>query len=319
VSAQTPAPKSTVVAPASPKKPKAPPRSEPDTIRIETTLVNLPVSVLDKNGKYILHLAKKQFHVYEDEVEQEITDFNSNETPFMVALMLDASASARFKLPELQQAALAFIEQLRPQDQVMIVYFSDDVYISSGFTNNREHLRDAVCRVHTGSNTRLYASINHVLTHYLLPLKGRKALVLLTDGVDTASRSIGTIAMLDKVRQADVLVYAVQYNTMVEHKPARKHQGFGPLARGSRYLQALADLSGGWFNQAVTINDINQTFAAIASDLGHQYSLGYYSTNPARDGGFRRIRVRVDKPGATVNTRKGYQVANDTPYKEFKP
>ena len=193
---------------------KTPPDAQdPAAIRIETTLVTIPVSVLDRDGKYVPNLAQRDFHLFEDNVEQEITDFRNIEAPFHVVLLLDTSRSTNFKLEDIQKAALAFVDELHKDDQVMIVSFDSDIYIDSEFTSDRDQLRRAIRQTHTGMATRLYDAVDLVITERLGKLTGRKAVVLFTDGVDTASTLATTDSTLRRVEESGVLVYPLQYDT----------------------------------------------------------------------------------------------------------
>src|SRR5215470_2644532 len=183
------------------------------TIKIDTTLVTIPVRVLDRDGKYIPNLTRRDFHLFEDNVEQDIADFNSIEAPFHVALLLDTSRSTSFKLGDIQKAALAFIDQLHPDDRVMVVSFDSDIYIDAEFTSDREQLRQAIRRTRTGSSTRLYDAVDLVITERLGKIQGRKAVVLFTDGVDTASNLASAASTIGRVEESGVLAYPIQYDT----------------------------------------------------------------------------------------------------------
>ncbi|HWQ35002.1 MAG TPA: VWA domain-containing protein [Blastocatellia bacterium] len=196
-----------------PKPPGAEPSSENETIRIDTTLVTIPVSVIDRDGKFIPHLTKRDFRLFEDGVEQEISDFASVEAPFSVVLLLDTSRSTRFRIEDIQQAAVAFVEELHPQDRVMVVSFDSDVYIDSEFTSDRNQLRRAIYGTRTGGSTRLYDAVDLVITERLRRVSGRKAVVLFTDGVDTDSRLASARSTIDRVEESGVLVYPIEYNT----------------------------------------------------------------------------------------------------------
>src|ERR1700694_2361379 len=160
---------------------------EGDVVRVETTLISIPVSVMDRDGKYIPDLRKEDFRVWEDGAEQQVAYFASTEKPFTVVLMIDTSGSTRFKLQEIQNAAIAFVEQLRADDRVMIVSFSDKIRVLAQPTNDRYALRNAIRQTEPGSGTRLYDAVDQVINQQFNRIEGRKAIVLFTDGVDTTS------------------------------------------------------------------------------------------------------------------------------------
>src|SRR6266853_444362 len=143
--------------PTAPQKDAGPEEvGEGDVIKVETTLISIPVSVMDRDGKYIPNLTKDDFHVWEDGVEQRVAYFASTEKPFTVALVIDTSASTRYKFEEIQDAAIAFVNQLRPDDRVMVVSFDDKIRVLARPTNDRAALRNAILRTRIGSGTRLY-------------------------------------------------------------------------------------------------------------------------------------------------------------------
>src|SRR5215203_5372665 len=184
-----------------------------DVIRVNTTLVALPVSVMDRDGRYVPNLQKEEFRIWEDGVEQEVAFFQSVDKPFSVVLMLDTSPSTQFQLEDIQDAATAFVNQLRPDDKVMVVSFNDDIKILSEFTTDRTKLQRAINRSKTDDGTRLYDAVDMVINQQLSRVPGRKAIVLFTDGVDTTSRRASYDSNLMDAQELDALIYPVQYDT----------------------------------------------------------------------------------------------------------
>lgn len=307
---------------------------EETTVKFDTTLVNVPVLVLDRSGKYFPDLKRDDFQIYEDSIKQEIDGFNSTEAPFNVALMLDTSNSTRFKLEDIQRAALAFSDQLRQQDRMMVVSFDSKIYVDSEMTGDRKQMRRAILETRTGQATRLYDAIDLVLSERLNKVEGRKAIVLFTDGVDTASKLASALSTLEQVEESNVLVYVIQYDThndvasggvLMMGRPGgpvttKKIQVPGPGEKeylyGDRYLTEMADRSGARLHKAETLTDVSQAFSQIAEELRHQYSLSYYPANEKRDGSYRKIRVVVSKPDAAVRARKGYRAASEAQSKQ---
>jgi VWFA-related protein len=201
-------------APATAQKDNGPEEyGEGDTLRVETTLVSLPVSVMDRNGKFIPNLRKEEFRIWENGVEQQVAYFASTEKPFTVALVIDTSGSTKNRLGEIQDAAIAFVEQLRPDDKVMIVAFSDKIRVLSEPTSDRFILRDAIRETEAGSGTRLYDAVDLVINQYFSRIQGRKALVLFTDGVDTTSNRADYDSTVRDAEELDALIYPVEYDT----------------------------------------------------------------------------------------------------------
>src|SRR5436853_6664037 len=180
-------------------------------VKLESTLVNIPLLVSDRSGRYIPQLSKNDFVLYEDGVQQEIASFGSEEVPFNVALLLDVSPSVEGNIESIQDAALAFVRQLRPQDRVMVVSFDRGINYLTDFTNNRQELEWAIRRVRTGSGTSVYDAVYETVARRLRGIDGRKAMLLLSDGEDTTSRRASSADAINIVTESDVLVYGLSY------------------------------------------------------------------------------------------------------------
>src|SRR5438874_6778101 len=203
--------------PTAPQKDAGPEEvGEGDVVKVETTLISIPVSVMDRDGKYIPNLTKDDFHVWEDGVEQRVAYFASTEKPFTVALVIDTSASTRYKLEEIQDAAIAFVNQLRPDDRVMVVSFDDKIRVLAQATSDRSSLRNAILQIRIGSGTRLYDAIDQVINQYFNHVEGRKAIVLFTDGVDTTSKHATYESTVRDAEETDALIYPVEYDTSAD-------------------------------------------------------------------------------------------------------
>jgi Ca-activated chloride channel homolog len=285
---------------------------EGDVVKIETTLISIPVSVMDRDGKYIPNLRKEDFRIWEDEAEQQVAYFASTEKPFTVVLMIDTSGSTRFKLLAIQDAAIAFVEQLRADDRVLVVSFSDKIKILSRPTNDRKVLRSAIRRTERGGGTRLFDAVDQVINKELKGVEGRKAIVLFTDGVDTTSKHARYYDTVRDVEESGALVYPVKYDTYSDlgiSDPRSNPPGSGTTQaeyeRGDRYLHDLARVSGARVYDAGQHN-LDYAFRMVAEELRRQYSVGYYlKTNP-QPGDSLRIKVRVNQPGLVVRTRESY-------------
>jgi VWFA-related protein len=317
----------------------APSQQDPQqpTIKIPTALVNVPVMVTDNYGRFATGLRRGDFTVREDGVPQKIEDFSSIEAPFSVALLIDTSHSTQNKLAAIRKAALTFIKQLLPNDRVMVVTFDDKVHFVNEFSNNHADLERAVRSVKTGYLTCLYDAIYRTITEKLVPIPGRKAIVLLTDGVDTASKSATFETTLDLVAATGIISYAIQYETRNDGTPimkpiflpGRPSSSFisnfatatmasdnfqtqkprrDPYLVASDFLRSLTAQSGALFMRAENIENTSYAFQRIADELHHQYTLTYVSTNEQRDGKYRSITVEVRQPGLIVRPRLGYRV-----------
>ena len=317
---------------------------EGDVLRVDTALVTVPVSVLDRQGRFIPNLRREDFSVFENGIEQSIAFFEPADKPFTVALVLDTSPSTHFHLWEIKEAAIAFARQLRPQDRVLIVSFNEQVLLLTEATNDL-NVASAVIQenANTGNATRLYDAVDLIIKERLNKIKGRKAIVLFTDGVDTASYLATYQSTLGEVEELDALIYPVQYDTS-DYMRAMQDAGnitivtrssswpfpsrsstqtiYGGQANGGvplpgttkadydradKYLHELADKTSGRLYQANDAAQLAQAFSRIAEELRRQYSLGYYPQASAVQNGERRqINVRVHQPNLAVRARDSY-------------
>ncbi|HVS80217.1 MAG TPA: VWA domain-containing protein [Pyrinomonadaceae bacterium] len=220
--------------------------SEGDIVRVNTTLVSIPVSVMDRNGKYIPNLRKEDFRIWEDGVEQQVAYFASTEKPFTVALLIDTSGSTRFKLEEIQNAAIAFVNQLRADDRVMIVSFNDKIRVLTPQpTSDRAMLRNAIRQTEAGSGTRLYDAVDQVINKELNYIDGRKAIVLFTDGVDTTSKHAKYEDNVRDAEELDALIYPVEYDTSTDMSVWGPGPGGGGQSSGNVLIDIIGAIFGG--------------------------------------------------------------------------
>jgi VWFA-related protein len=397
-------------------KPVAPqtdlPRSDQDieTVKIDTNLVTVPVIASSRTGSYIADLKKEEFKVSEDGVVQQVAFFATVNAPFHVVLMIDTSASTEEKLGQIQQAAIAFVDQLSAGDKVKVVSFDNDVRDLNEFTSDTTVLRGVIRQTRSGTGTRLYDAVQLSL-NALRPINQRRAIVLFTDGVDFHSDSATYEANIRDLDESGVIVYPIRFDTRAEtERIARKQEAdtngvqlptseiirrppagttprtfpsdepfpvpSGPPQRSTlplpdpsvifsrrqgnpaptpdpnspidpfpdprdrrpspntlpsrptdnrrsddtisaqldllyfmadRYLTDLADRSGGQVYRADNVGALPQAFAAIAAELRTQYLLGYYPSNPERDGSYRKIQVKTTRKDIAIRARPGYR------------
>ena len=320
---------------------------EGDVLRVDTSLVSVPVSVLDRQGRFVPNLRREDFSVFENGIEQKIAYFEPAEKPFTVALVLDTSPSTHFHLWEIKDAAIAFASQLRPQDRVLVVTFDEQVLLLTEATNDLNVVNTVIQQnAVTGNATRLYDAVDLVIRERLNKIKGRKAIVLFTDGVDTASNPSTYQSTQREVEELDALIYPIQYDT-TDYMRAMQGAGnvtivtssnngiFGrsssqtvyssqsnggaPLPgttkadydRADKYLHELAEKTSGRLYRANDTAQLAQAFTRIAEELRRQYSLGYYpqnnpQTTAVTNGDRREIKVRVHQPNLAVRARDSY-------------
>ena len=316
---------------------------EGDTVRVNTTLVTVPVSVMDRNGKYVPNLQRRDFHVFDNGVEQRVAYFATVDQPFTVVLLIDTSGSTNFSMDQIQDAAISFVNQLQDQDRVMVMSFDDQIRVLCQPTSNRDELTRAIRRTRNGGGTRLYDAVETVLTQKLSLVSGRKAVVLFTDGVDTSSRSATYSTTIRDALESDGAVYSVAYNTanslpinagglprrggIILNFPFPGSGGGGPgvggpgpgdYRRAEEYLKEIARESGGRFFRGDTLVGLSSAFAQVADELRRQYSIGYYP--PAGPPGQRRtIKVRVNQANLVVKARENYVYSQKTTADQDKP
>ena len=288
-----------------------------EVIKVETELVTIPVSVFDRNGLYVHDIRHDEFTIFEDGEQQEIAFFGTSETPFTVVLLLDTSPSTHYKIDEIRDAAIAFVDQLKVQDKVMVIEFDGKTTVLSELTGDRKTLRKAIKRADFGDGTALYDAVKFTLANQLNTVSGRKAVVLFTDGVDTASFISNLDTTLALAEESDAMIFPVYYNTFKETaslslatggKPAPGTTA-GEYKVGRQYLEDLASYTGGRiFQPESTPGGLRRAFEGVADELRRQYSVGYIPKAEGKPGQRRQIKVRVQRPNLILRARDSYIV-----------
>ncbi len=194
-----------------------------EVLKFDTDLVTVPVIATDRADVYVPDLMKDEFIIYEDGVQQQIEFFAAVREPFHVVLMLDTSASTQEKLGQIQRAAKVFLEQLQPADRLKIISFDDEIYDLSGFTGDRAELRRAIDSTRPGKGTKLYDAVRVGLND-LARIKGRKAIVIFTDGVDWHSDSTKYDDNIRQLEESNVIVYPIRFDTRYETEALLRDQ-----------------------------------------------------------------------------------------------
>ncbi len=307
-----------------------PVEEEVEAIKVDTNLITIPVSVFDRNGLYIPNIQQKEFKIYEDGVEQEIAYFGTTDKPFTVVLMLDTSPSTQYKIEQIRSAAKSFVNQLKAQDRVMVIEFNGSIRVRTEITGDREAIYRAIDKADFGSGTSLYDAVDVALRKYLSSVEGRKAVVLFTDGVDTTSRRATYDSTLDYAEELDAMIFPIYYNTFLDNRglgggslpsstwPSLGNvnvigagQSAGEYAVGRKYVQELADYTGGrLFRPEATPGGLANAFEGIAEELRRQYSVGYVPKDDGKPGQRKQIKVRVQRPNLVVRSRDSYIVGS---------
>ncbi len=266
-----------------------------DVVRVNTELVVLNATVLDKNGRFVPGLKRADFQIFEDGAEQKLVSFTAEETPFAAAILLDTSGSMDTRLTLGRSAAIRFLDGMREEDVAAVYNFDSKVEQMQDFSPGRDLPARAF-----GLRTKLMTALNDAVLRAADDLakrsEKRRAIVVLSDGGENYSHASSDKA-LDHSLQAGATIYAVN---MSDTGPGRD-------IIGTSILKNLADKSGGRYIASPGGQELRDSFAAIAEELGHQYTLVYRPINRARDGRWRAIQVKPGRSDITIRTRKGYR------------
>ena len=284
---------------ADPVRPKLP------TFRTEVEVVNLNVSVSDPRNQYVVGLGEKDFTVLEDGVPQQLCHFNQEDLPISVAILLDGSHSMEPMLSSVKSAAIRLLRALRPQDEARIVHFNHRAMVAQEFTRDRDALEAAVHALRadgaTGLHNALYATLREMRALRKAGELRRRAVVLLTDGTDTSSL-VTDDQVLEAAKQGDVNVYTIS----LRPGPKKAVLPWADDSRGNHFLTAVARETGGQAFFPSALGELDGVYDRIAEELRTQYALGYVSSNPRRDGSWRRIAIQLTRGSMQLRYRLGY-------------
>ena len=268
-------------------------------------VVSMNVTVIDSTNRYITDLTEKDFEIYEDGVKQEMTLFNRSNLPVALSLLIDTSSSMEDRMAAAQDAAIGFVRKLRPSDLGEVIGFDSRAEVLQKFTNNPADLEQAIRKTVAGGST----SLNNALYIALKGLKKipirqedeirRQAIILLSDGEDTSSL-VTFEDVLDLARRSETAIYAIG---LMEDTAGGQSKGF----REATYaLRQLTNDTGGRAFFPADVKNLANVYGQIYDELSSQYTIGYSSKNPRRDGAWRRIVVRVNRSNVQARTKQGY-------------
>lgn len=283
------------------------------TIKLDTDLVLLDVTVVDQNNQPIFDLNKNDFEVYEDKIRQTIEEVSREEVPLSFGMVIDTSGSMRSKLQDVSNAALDLIKQMRPDDEAFLAQFKAEPELVQDFSSDRRELEDALGELFTSGGTSLLDAI--IATSDYAQEKGkqrRKALIVITDGLEKNS-SVKEREVMEAIKENEVQVYLVGF--IDEEEDQRSFFGRSPAKKAKELLSRLADDSGGRAFFPKDLTEMPQIAAQIAKDLRTQYVLSYYPSNDKRDGTFRTVKVQIGQKGGRkliARTRQGYYARNES-------
>lgn len=273
------------------------------SFRAGVDVVSLNVTVTGRDGRFVTDLDQTNFLVYEDGVQQDVTFFTKTQLPIALALLIDTSASMDERMVTAQEAAIGFSQRLRPEDLAEIVDFDSRVNILQGFTNEIEKLERAIRETSAGGSTSLYNAIYISLRELSkAPLREadvrREAIVVLSDGEDTSSL-VTFDEVLEQAKRSETSIYSIG----LQSERSRSRTGF---READFVLRQLAQETGGRAFFPDEVEELPAIYQQISEELSSQYSVGYISANPIRNGQWRRIVVRVDREASAARTKQGY-------------
>ena len=311
------------------KKPPEQEVSPGDVVLVDTTEVMFPVTVRDSNGRLVSNLTRTDFKVFEDNALQPLSDLALRQVPVDVVLMVDASSSVANNLDDFRRAAQGFAAKLETEDRISLIKFDDRIELLQDWTKSRFQLQRALNRIEPGMFTRFNDALLLASREQFGPVtKSRRAVIVLSDGIDNGQGTTSLEAALQALIKAQVTVYIVA-NTEISRAAKRAELdsllgqgessvkfnqvtidrlrlGLKVLDQSEENLAQLAQATGGKLYKPLTFDALESTYAEVADELRHQYALYFTPLNKARDGSFRRVRIETVNPAFSPHTRVGY-------------
>jgi len=299
-----------------PAQPAIPPPEPPPVVKAppgyaierDVDLVLLHVSVADAGGQFVPGLRRENFRVFEDGVEQKISEVRQEDVPVSMGLLIDNSGSMEDKRPGVNAAAMTFVKTSNADDEVFVAHFNEQYFfdLDKDFTSDLGEMAKALGHLESDGATALYDAILSSLTHLKKGYQDKKVLLIVSDGEDNYSRAT-LAATLEQAQRSNAMIYAI--GLLRQEKPESAE-------RDRQALVSLAQATGGAAFFPEGVPEVESVCTQIARDIRHQYTIGYYPSKP-RDGSFRSLRVEViPPPGAvqlSVRTRTGYFTTRGVP------
>lgn len=303
-----------------------------DVLKVTTSLVQLNVGVVDREGKAVMNLSRNEFSVYEDDVLQQLTDFETTTAPFSLVLLLDLSGSTQTFRPTLKQAAYRFLDAISPEDRVAAIAFNAKIKKLADFTNDRRKVAKSIESAEGDGETHFYDAMRFALEQLAREGNRRKAIVVLTDGIDTKLRKLDRNSAVNAQTNAEALASIKPENSpelnAVLSAADRQGVTIYPLALPSgdpkrlpfadplqvaiygsarARMQTLADRTGGRLGEIRRIEELGWIYLEVAADLRRLYTVVYKPKNTdGAAGRWRKLRIEVTRPELIVRTRPGY-------------
>jgi Ca-activated chloride channel homolog len=290
---------------------------QPVTIKVPADMVFVPVTVRRPESGFVKGLPKSAFHIYEDGKPQEMELFSQEAVDTRIAIVLDISGSVRSEWGTIKYATTKFIENLKPEDQFAIVTFNTEIRLKMDWGRKTDRLNSVLTTICSG-NTKLWDAIWVVSNDVFKGINEKKAMIIMSDGLDNDS-SVSYDEALKAAVSSKAAVYVVSKTEAVHQLmefESSKNSQYGNIpqkefANADLALRKLAFETGGRVLYPNNFGQLNDIYAQVDEELRNQYTIGYYSTNTAKDGSYRHIEVRAEAPGAQLSARPGYYAPND--------
>lgn len=300
-----PAPAATAVANPDVSTPSVGLKTTNRPIRVDTTMVLVPVTVTDPMNRLVTGLEKDNFALLEGSQGQQIRSFSSEDAPLSLGVIFDMSGSMGNKIDKSKQAVIEFFKTANPQDEFFLISFSDKPELMVDFTNSIEDIQSQLVFANAKGRTALLDAIYMGIKKMKQAHHEKKALLIISDGGDNRSRYTDT-EIKSLVREADVEIYSIG---LFDNSPATSEERYGPYL-----LNEISDVTGGRMFRVDDPNELTDVATKIGVELRNQYVLGYYPINRARDGKWRKIKVKLTPPKGlpplTVHAKTGYYASS---------
>jgi Ca-activated chloride channel homolog len=299
-----------------------------DIISVNTSEVMLPVTVRDSSGRLVSDLTRRSFRVFEDNVEQPLSDLALRQVPVDVVLMVDASSSAAANLDDFRRAAESFAAQLDPEDRISLIKFDDRVQLLLDWTRSRFQLQRALTRIESGMFTRFNDALFLAAREQFGPAQSRRAVIVLSDGIDSRRGTTSAEGALQALLAAQVTVYVISNTEIARAAKLAEldslingsdsavrfnqlriddlREGLRVLDESEQRLAQLTESTGGRLYRPRSFGALGDAYREVAEELRTQYAIYYTPSNKARDGGFRQVRVETTNRAYRTSTRVGY-------------
>ncbi len=287
-------------------------------IGVEVNMITVPVTVRQQEGGFVKGLKESAFHVYENGELQQIDLFAQEGVPVRIAVVLDSSGSVRTEWGAIKYATKKFLERLAPDDKFSLVSFSSDIRLKMNWGRKIDRIDDVLTSIYCKGNTKLWDAIYLVCTDVFKGIREKRVMIIMSDGLDNESDKSYEEAVQAAVR-SEAAIYVVSKTDSIRQllesdRELLAYYGSIPHAmfvQADAGLRKLAQDTGGRVLYPKNFGQLDAVYAQVDEELRSQYTLGYISTNPLKDGSYRRIDVKVDAPGAQVSFRPGYYAPDE--------